>query len=39
MNHRDRHPEEQRYWSDRPSWEDDYGFGQRAPGREQYRSE
>ena len=32
MNHRDRHPEEQR-------WEDDYGFGQRDPGREQYRSE
>jgi len=38
MNHRDRHPEEQRYWSDRRSWEDDYGFEQRgALGREQYR--
>ncbi len=37
MNHRDRHPEEQRYWRDRRSWEDDYGFGQRGPGREQYR--
>ncbi len=37
MNQRDRHPEEQRYWRDRPSWEDEYGFGQRAPWREQYR--
>ncbi|HEY6925420.1 MAG TPA: BON domain-containing protein [Steroidobacteraceae bacterium] len=39
MNHRDRHPEEQRYWRDRPSWEDEYGFGQRTPSREQYRPE
>lgn len=39
MNQRDRHPEEQRYWRDRPSWEDEYSFGQRerAPGPEQYR--
>lgn len=39
MNHRDRHPEEQRYWRDRPSWEDEYGFSQSAPWREQYRPE
>lgn len=39
MNHRDRHPEEQRYWRDRPSWEDEYGFGQSAQWREQYRPE
>jgi hypothetical protein len=39
MNYRDRHPEEQRYWSDRRSWEDEYGFGQRAPQREQYRAD
>jgi len=39
MNQRDRHPEEQRYWRDRPSWEDEYSFGQRAPWREQYRPE
>lgn len=37
MNQRDRHPQEQRYWRDRSSWEDEYGFGQRAPWREQYR--
>jgi len=37
MNQRDRHPEDQRYWRDRPSWEDEYGLGQRAPWREQYR--
>jgi len=39
MSQRDRHPEEQRYWRDRPSWEDEYGFGQRAPWREQYRAD
>jgi hypothetical protein len=39
MNQRDRRPEEQRYWRERPSWEDEYGFRQRAPGREQYRSD
>jgi hypothetical protein len=39
MNHRDRHPEEQSYWRDRPSREDEYGFGQRAPWREQYRAD
>jgi hypothetical protein len=39
MNQRDRHPEEQRYWRDRPSWEDEYSFGQRGPWREPYRPE
>lgn len=39
MNQRDRHPEEQRYWRDRPSWEDEYSFSQRSPWREQYRPE
>jgi len=39
MNHRDRHPEEHRYWRDRPSWEDEYSSGQRAPWRQQYRPE
>jgi len=36
MNQRDRHPGEQRYWRDRPSWEDQYGSGQRPSRREPY---
>jgi len=39
MNRRDRHPEEQRYWRDRASWEDEYGFGRRTPWREPYRQQ